>query len=307
MHAKTNVLLIGATGMLGARIAEALLAKPQAELTLLVRKETLVSGAKKAQLDHLVRRGAALLEGDLADHASLVAATRGIDVVVSAVQGMRETIVDGQLALLDAARRNGVRRILPSDFAIDLFKLEPGSHPMLDWRREADEAIARSGLEHVHVLNGAFHEVVVAPFFQMFDLEAGTAAYWGDEEVPFDVTTVADTALYTAEAALDPMLPSGKLSVAGDQITVKEAIRAVERALDRRFETRHLGSVDDLERWIADTKATDPDFWAPIAAQYQWAMVSGRAKLTDLANGRYPEIRPLSFAAFMAARVPPGA
>jgi uncharacterized protein YbjT (DUF2867 family) len=299
MTDKTAVLLAGATGMLGTKIADALLDRPEVDLRVLVRKQTLEAGTRKAEIERLTSRGATIVEGDLAEPAGLVAATGGIDVIISAVQGMRETIVDGQLALLDAAKRTGVRRIVPSDFAIDLFKLEPGSHPMLDWRREADEAIARSGLEHIHVLNGAFHEVVIAPFFQVFDLTAGTANYWGDGDTLFDATTIADTALYTVAAALDASLPSGKLSVAGDQITMKQAITAAEQAFDRPFAARQVGTLADLEKWIADTKATNPDFWAPIAAQYQWAMVSGKAKLTNLANARYPEIVPTSFADFL--------
>ncbi|WP_225772080.1 NmrA family NAD(P)-binding protein [Inquilinus sp. Marseille-Q2685] len=302
MTGKTTVLLAGATGMLGTKVADRLLDRPEVELRVLVRKRTLEAGTRKAELERLTSRGATILEGDLAEPASLVAATRAVDVVISTVQGMRETIVDGQLALLDAAKRNGVRRIIPSDFAIDLFKLEAGSHPMLDWRREADEAIAKSGLEHVHVLNGAFHEVVIAPFFQVFDLEAGKVSYWGDGDAVFDVTTVADTALYTAAAALDPDLPRGKLSVAGDQITMNQAIAAAEKAFGRRFEVRQLGTVAELERWIANTRSANADFWAPIAAQYQWAMVSGKAKLTDLGNSRYPDIVPTSFADFLAER-----
>ncbi|MCZ3378173.1 NmrA family NAD(P)-binding protein [Rhizobium sp. AG207R] len=299
MTDKTTILLAGATGMLGAGIANVLLDRPEARLQILVRKQTLEAGTKKAELNRLTSRGATIVEGDPHEPASLVAATGGVDVVISAVQGMRETIVGGQLALLDAAKRNGVRRIIPSDFAIDLFKLEPGSHPMLDWRREADEAIERSGLEHIHILNGAFHEVVLAPFFQVFDLDAGTITYWGDGDTVFDVTTVADTASYTAAAALDIGLPSGKLSIAGDQITMKQAIAAAEKAFARQFQVRQVGTVADLERWIADTKATNADFWAPIAAQYQWAMVSGKAKLTDLSNARYPEITPTSFVDFL--------
>ncbi|MGK6317173.1 NmrA family NAD(P)-binding protein [Neorhizobium sp. DT-125] len=300
MTDKTTILLAGATGMLGTKIADTLLDRTEVKLKILVRKQTLEAETKKVELDRLTSRGATIVEGDLDEPASLVAATGGVDVVISAVQGMRETIVGGQLALLDAAKRNGVRRIIPSDFAIDLFKLEPGSHPMLDWRREADEAITTSGLEHVHVLNGAFHEVVLAPFFQVFDLDAGTASYWGDGDTVFDVTTVADTARYTAAAALDADLPSGKLSVAGDQITMKQAIATAEKAFGRQFEARQLGTVADLERWIADTEAANADFWAPIAAQYQWTMVSGKAKLTDLSNTRYPEIKPTSFIDFLA-------
>ena len=88
-------------------------------------------------------------------------------------------IVDGQLALARAAARNGVRRILPSDFALDIFKAPPGEHVYFDLRREADELIADTGIEHVHVLNGAFMDGFVDAFF---DHETRTATYWGSGE-----------------------------------------------------------------------------------------------------------------------------
>jgi uncharacterized protein YbjT (DUF2867 family) len=74
-----------------------------------------------------------------------------------------------------AARRSGVRRILPSDFALDLYSAPPGQHPFFDWRRTADEAVAASGLEHVHVLNGAFLDGFVP---SLVDHDARTITYF---------------------------------------------------------------------------------------------------------------------------------
>lgn len=110
-----TVLLAGATGMLGSQITRHLLEQPEARIRLLVRG---ADAGKRAALDTLLGRGAETVEGDLAE----------------------------------AGRRNGVRRILPSDFALDLFKATPGEHMMFDLRRTADERIAATGLEHVHIL-----------------------------------------------------------------------------------------------------------------------------------------------------------
>ena len=168
-----TVLLAGATGMLGSQIARHLLDQPDARLRLLVRGG---DARKRATLDPLLARGAEMIEGDLADRASLDRATQGVDVIVSAVQGGPEVIVDGQVALAEAGRRNGVRRILPSDYALDLFKATPGEHPMFDLRRAADEAIAATGIEHVHVLQGAFM-ALFGPGMGTFDYAAGTVTF----------------------------------------------------------------------------------------------------------------------------------
>lgn len=143
-----TILLAGATGMFGSRVAHHLLAQPGARVRLLLRDYA----AKKDKLETLIKGGAELIEGDLTDPASLDRATHGVDVIVSAVQGGPDVIIDGQVALAKAGKANGVRRILPSDFALDLFKATPGEHAMFDMRAEADRQIATLGLEQVNVL-----------------------------------------------------------------------------------------------------------------------------------------------------------
>lgn len=293
---QTRVLLVG-TGMLGGKIARALLAKGDAvKLRVLARK----GGKAEAALDDLKSRGATVAEGDLFDRTSLDMATRGIDVVVSAVQGDDHVIIDGQVALAEAAHRNGVRRILPSDFSIDLFQMAPDQHVWLGSRRRADERIASIGIGHLHVLNGAFMEVFLAHFFGVFDLEKGTAAYWGKGDQKMDLTTTDDTALYVAEAVLDRGLPDGKFEIAGDAVTIREAIGAVNEARGRPLSVTRIGSTVELAAWIARTKATaqSPVEYGP--AQYQFAMETGGAKLTNLVNSRYPHIRPRSFRDYLS-------
>lgn len=129
-----TVFLAGATGRLGRRIARHPLDRPDARLRLPVRGG---DAGKRVALDPLPARGAEIIEGDLADRASLGRATRGVDVIVSAVRGGPEVIVAGQVAPAETGRRNGVRRILPSDHALDLFEATPGEHPMFDLRRAA--------------------------------------------------------------------------------------------------------------------------------------------------------------------------
>src|SRR3954452_9391813 len=103
-HEPRRGLVVGGTGMLGGRIADHLMNEPGVELRLLVRPGSPLRPAVAA----LVDRGAHVVEGDLGAPASLEGATAGIDVVVSAVQGGHEVIVDGQVALAEAAAANSV-------------------------------------------------------------------------------------------------------------------------------------------------------------------------------------------------------
>lgn len=287
-----TVLLAGATGMLGTRIAEHLLGADDATLRLLVRRSTLDDPEKRPKLDALVDRGAELVTGDVTDPASLADATHGVDIVVSALQGGRDIVVDGQVALARAAAGTGARRFLPSDFALDLFKATPGELAAFDLRREADEAIGTLDIEQVNVLSGAFLDGVSRPGAVIaLDDEEGTATFWGSGDERFEATTTDDTARYAARAALDRDLPAGKFAVAAQTISFSDILAATERARGRRYEPRSRGSVDDLRGWIDDRRRAG-DAGSVAMGVYQLYMLTGQAKLDTLQNDRYPDIRP---------------
>ena len=193
-----TVLVAGATGMLGSRVAHHLLEQPDARVRLLVRN----AAAKEAQLAPLVKRGGEVVEGSLTDPDALERATSGVDVIVSTLQGGPDVMIGGQVALAAAGKRSGVRRIVPSDFALDLFKATPGEHPLFDLRRAADEQIVATGLEQVNILMGGFMNLFL-PGGGAIDLTAGTVTFWGDGTQPIEVTTAQDTARMVARVALD--------------------------------------------------------------------------------------------------------
>ncbi len=296
-----NVLLVGATGMFGSQIARHLLDQPEARLRLLVRPDE--GTAKKDAVTPLLERGSELVEGDLADRPSLDRATHGIDVIVSAVQGGPDVIIDGQIALAEAGQHNGVRRMLPSDYALDIFKATPGEHMMFDMRRTADEAIAALGIEHVHVLQGAFMEMF-GPGMGTFDYDAGTVAFWGDGTQVIDATSVDSTARMVAHAALDRGIGSGKFAFAGDRVSILDAATAIEAQTGRTFARHSMGSEAELRAVKAEAEKDPTDVFTPVMLAYQLYMLNGQTALTDLQNDRYLDVKLESFGQFASRALP---
>jgi uncharacterized protein YbjT (DUF2867 family) len=296
-----TVLLAGATGMLGSQIARHLLDHPQARVRLLVRGAE--SAPKKAALEPLLARGAEMVEGDLVDAASLDRATQGVDVIVSAVQGGADVIIDGQVALAEAGKRNGVRRMLPSDYALDLFKATPGEHRMFDMRRVADERIAALGIEHVHVLQGAFMELF-GPGMGAFDHDAAAVTFWGEGTERFAVTSVADTARMVAHVALDRDVANGKFAFAGDQMSFLDATEIIEAQTGRVFRRRSLGSEADLRAAMAAAAEDKANPFKAVMLAYQLYMLNGQTALTALQNGRYADVQLETFGGFAARTMP---
>jgi uncharacterized protein YbjT (DUF2867 family) len=292
-----TLLLAGATGMLGSQIAQQLLKQPASRLRLLVREGQ--DASKRAVLEPLLAGGAEVVEGELADAASLDRATRGVDVIVSAVQGGADVIVAGQVALAEAGRRNGVRRILPSDFALDLFNATPGEHALFDMRRQAAQCIVATGLEVIHVLQGGFMEMFT-PGVGMFDSSTGVVSFWGDGSERFEVTSVADTARMTARIALDRGVAGGKFSFAGDRISFRGTADVIEKQTGRRFELRSLGTEADLRAAMAAAAKDKANTVQTVMLAYQLYMLNGQTALSDLQNDRYADVRLETFTDFVS-------
>ena len=282
----TSVLIAGGTGMLGRSIASHLLDQSDVDVRLLVRDSSPRDPGKESALQTLVSRGASIVTGDVSDPASLDQATDGVDVVISALQGRSEIIVDGQVALAEAAVRNGVRRFFPSDFAIDLFAAPDGA-PQFDLRKQADAFIDALPLQVVHVLNGAFMDMMLDPETAgIVNLQNNTARLWGTGDEPFNLTTVDDTAHFTARLATDAADVSGVRAVSGAETTFNTIIAETERLADTTLAVQILGDADDLRRITAE--ADDP--WSVIIQWYFLSMITV-PPFTRTDNHRYPELQ----------------
>ena len=293
--ATTTVLLAGATGMLGNRIAAHLLDQPGVQVRLLLRTARPAAAAKAQALDALVAAGATVCVGDVTDLASLDAAATGVDVVVSALQGGRDVIVDGQVALAQAAARHGARRFVPSDFAIDLFTAPEGA-PQFDARRQAARVIDALPMQVVHVLSGGFMDMMLDPAAAgLIDLSAGTVVLYGTGNEQFDLTTVEDTARFTSRLATDPADVSGVRYLSGARASFNTIIAETERLTGTPLTRIVLGSADDLRR----ITATADDPWSVVPQWYLLAMLTVAPFPTN-DNDRYPDARPTGLRDYLA-------
>ncbi|HUI73252.1 MAG TPA: NmrA family NAD(P)-binding protein [Spirochaetia bacterium] len=286
---KKIVALVGGTGHLGSLIGTAVLDKPDIQLRLLVRPG---SRAKAAELE---RRGAQVVEGLLGSDAALASLCRGASTLISALQGGQDVIVDGQTQLLRAAREAGVKRFIPSDYSLDLFKVTPGHIPTSDMRRQfalvADAE--RGNVEVVHVLNGGFLDRgVLFGFINVINLEKRTAYVWGDGKQKMDWTTYADTARYTAEVAVDERPVPRVFSIAGDVLDFQGIVRAYESGSGKKLNVERLGSLEDLDARIEQLqKVGAANFRTYLPLMYYRSILNGEGKLDRLMNDRYPSIQ----------------
>jgi nucleoside-diphosphate-sugar epimerase len=282
-----TIVVAGATGNLGGRIARALLERG-AGVRAVVRH-----GAAPDKLERLRRLGVSIASVDLADVAELTAACSGASCVVSALQGLRDVIVDVQSALLEGSIKAGVPRFIPSDYSIDFTGLRPGENRNLDLRRDFHRRLDARPVAATTIFCGAFAELLTGQM-PLILFKRRRVLYWGDADQRMDFTTMDDTAAYTASAALDPSTPRF-LRIAGSQLSARELAAVVGEVTGTEFRLFRAGGLGLLGAIIKVARAVAPArqqiFPAWQGMQYMRDMFDGRAKLAPLDNDRYPGMR----------------
>ena len=292
------IVLAGATGNLGGRIARALL-KRGGKLRAVVRHKS-----DPEKVEALRKLGATIAEADFGSTPGLAEACTGGSCVISALSGLREVIVETQTLLLDAAVKAGVPRFIPSDYSVDFTKLPPGTNRNLDLRREFHERLDKAPIAATSILNGMFTDLLTgeAP---MILFKFKRIVYWEDADQRLDFTTMDDSAEFIAAAALDASTPR-ILRIAGDQISAREMAAAVSDVTGENFRLFRAGGLGRLSTLIKITRAVlfkSKALYPPWQGmQYFHNMFSGLAKLEPLDNDRYPGIKWTTVHDFIATR-----
>ena len=284
---KKVIVVAGATGNLGLRIVKALLTN-QAEVIALVRNTSDV-----VKLNNLEKLGAKVVKVNLNKVDEIAKACAGASCVVSALAGLRETIIDAQKVLLDGAVKAGVPRFIPSDFSLDFRDLIVGNNRNLDLRREFHQYLNQANIKSTSIFNGPFTDLLTDQM-PMILFKFHKVLYWGNPQQKMDFTTMDDTAAFTAKVAMDEATPR-YLRIAGDQLNVKEIAAIMTELSGKKFGLIKAGGVGFLSMMIKIGKTFAPaenDLYpAWQGMQYMRDMVEGRVDITNHDNNRYPDIK----------------
>jgi NADH dehydrogenase len=230
------ILVAGATGVLGGRIAGRLL-EQRRPIRILTREATRASS--------LAARGADVAVADLTRPATLEAAMRGVTQVVTTanafVQRDRRAIArtdeQGNQNLIDAARGAGVRQFvftsawLPEAYyAIDYFAA----------KRRTEEYLRASGVPYTILQPTAFMEtwamVVGEPI-----LKTGTTQIFGSGTNPINFVAVDDVAAIAILTLDQSDALNAVIRIAGpENLTLLEVAAVFERIRGSAARRRHL-------------------------------------------------------------------
>jgi uncharacterized protein YbjT (DUF2867 family) len=253
-HNDRMILVVGSTGFLGNAVV-ARLANAGKQVRALVRPSS-----DRAKRDLLTTLGAALVEGDLKDVASLRRACAGVDTVISTASstlsrggGDNIETVDrhGQMQLIDAAAAAGVRHVIYVSVSGNL----DGESPLRDAKRAVESRLRETGMTYTIVRPSFFMEVWLSPMLG-FDPAGGRVRIYGTGDQPLSMISVPDVAAYVAGCVENRAAENQTIELGGPEPTTYNAIASLfEEALGRSIAREHV-PVEALEAQFRT--ASDP-------------------------------------------------
>ena len=281
------VLVAGATGNLGLRIIKALIADG-AEVRAVLRQTSSLE-----KINRLEKLGVKVFVVNMNNVEEVTKACEGVSCVVSALAGLRETIIDTQKVLLDAAVKAGVPRFIPSDFSLDFTNLIDGRNRNLDLRREFHTYLDQTNMEATTIFNGPFTDLLTDQM-PMILFKFHKVLYWGNANQKMDFTTMDDTAAFTAKVALEESSPRF-LSIAGDQLNAIEIAKLMSELSGKKYGLIKAGGLRLLNVMIKIGKTLAPGekelYPAWQGMQYMRDMVEGKVDISKHDNNRYTEMK----------------
>jgi len=234
------VLVVGATGVLGGMITRQLLAQGE-EVRILVRRnspsEELAKQGMATPAQSLIDAGAQPVYGDLKDRASLDAACRGIDTVLttanSAMRGGADNVetvdLEGNRNLIEAAEAAGVRA-----FVFTSANGAAANHPMPFFQAKgaSEERLRASVMDYTILSPTIFAEswigrVVGEP------LQAGQpVTLVGEARRRHAFVSIADVAAFASAAVDNPAARNRRLVIGGpESVSWRDIVASCEQVL----------------------------------------------------------------------------
>lgn len=231
------ILVVGATGLLGSEICSRLRAR-NLQLRALVRPAS-------RNADRLRDLGVEIVAGDIRVASDLQRACKGVSTIISTATAMgskdksltlRDVDQRGQLALVEAAESNGVKRFIFVSAAAAL----SSAAPLVRYKREVEAALRRSSMRWTILQPSVFMEVWLSGELG-WNIAEGKATLFGPGTAPMSWVSVADVAECAVRVLDDDHFFDKVLPIGGPSSPCAlEVVQLFERLSGRRFKRTHV-------------------------------------------------------------------
>ena len=289
------IVVAGATGNLGGKIVKALLAL-DVEVRAIVRLETDLKKIKD-----LKQNGVKVFQVDTSNQSEISKHCIGAHCFVSALAGLRETVIDAQKIFLDAAVEANVRRFIPSDYSSDFTNLKEGKNRNLDFRRKFHEYLDKTPIKATTIFNGPFMDLLTTDM-PLILFKQKWILCWGNANQILEFTTTDNVAEFAAAAAVDENTPR-YLRIAGDKLSCNDFVKLLTRLTRKQYKIFRPGGINLLNFLIKVTRFFSPSenelYPAWQGMQYMRDIMEGRIIFQKYDNNRYSHINWTSVKEFL--------
>ena len=249
-----NIAIVGANGMLGPAVLNALITANTFKVTVLTRENSKSTYPSSVNIIHVSHDPSV---------EELVRAFQGQDAIVVTFAGSND---DLQIRYADAAAQAEVKRFIPADFgscdsddpyALELIPLYRAKQRV---RRHLQDLAQRSGLTWTSLVTGHFFDV---PKYLGFDLEARRVTIFGDGKFKSSSTTRDTIGLATVRVLQREQETTNKmLYIQSLCVTQNEILNTLEQVQGHRWSVKHVSTqkfIDNNQAQLrmdpGDTKA----------------------------------------------------
>ncbi|KAE9368234.1 isoflavone reductase family protein [Stipitochalara longipes BDJ] len=305
---KQKVLLVGATGETGTSILNGLLDLGKFEISALVRP----SSAEKPGVKALTEKGVKILIADISNPAGdLVSVLSGVHVIISAIGGMAQL---AQMNLVAAAKKAGVKRFIPCDFASIC---SPGVMMLRDEKEEVHNQIRKLFLGYTFIDVGYWYQLSFPP------LPSGRNAnvmfpgmqvpLHGDGEAPNLLIDIRDIGSFVARIIDDERALNKYVYCWGDLLNENQIYDVMEEVSGEKLERVYVpnedieAQVEQVTQAFAKDKTNVQLRIGVMSSQYTYSKYIRKdntpeyAKYLGYLDARefYPDLKPKSFEQFV--------
>lgn len=291
------ILVAGATGSVGSRIARSLLTadEPVRALARAAADTTSLRGA-----------GADVVAGDLKDRASLARACAGVRALVTTASvskrgddSVENVDLRGNRSLIDAAREAGVEHFV----LVSTVGASP-QHPMPLFRAkgEAEEHLKGSGMQWTVLRPAPFMDVWFGMLVELPLFSGQPVTLVGESRRRHSFIAEQDVAAFAVAALGNPHARNRTLAIGGPEaVTFREVVHAYEAAMGRSIEVRSVAPGEPIPGlpepvWAIAAAAESVDNIVPtdeLAARYGLSLTSVRSFARARLNAHAVAPRPV--------------
>jgi len=273
------ILIAGITGNMGQALIRAAVSQGH-EVRGLSRSPEKLSPDLRASLESFVTLSTYY------DIPAIEKAVAGVDAVIAATANVPGLTLEGQLILLRAAERAGVKRYVATSWNSDWTKIPVGKHESYDefimFKRHLDLSNLSTGttIKPIYIFTAILAEfafrapsdMTEVPELPFWNPLKGTAVYYGDGKCRWQWTTFADAAGYTIDIVTSKNAETGGvysvLSDAGDVFYMAQKWKEVT---GKEMKLIPAGDVEGLrELAMAGRKAHPLDQWKKYIGPFYW-------------------------------------